>query len=156
VATLLARLGRFAFKRRGPVVLVWLAILAGAIFAGLTAASAPADDFSVPGIESQTAFDLMQERFPGLTADAGDATVVFVAPEGEQVTAAPYKSAIESAVRQLGDGDQVAMVDDPFQAGAVSGDGSAAYASVRYAVKRSPMPASRRSTPRPMSRVRRG
>ncbi|TDC59950.1 MMPL family transporter [Micromonospora sp. KC207] len=137
VAGLLARLGRFTFRRRGPVLLVWLAILAGTVFAGLTAASAPADDFSVPGIESQTAFDLMQERFPGLTADAGDATVVFVAPAGEKVTAAPYKSAIESAVRQLGDGDQVAMVDDPFQAGAVSGDGSAAYASVRYAVKAS-------------------
>nr|QLK01377.1 MMPL family transporter [Micromonospora carbonacea] len=137
MARLLARLGRFTFQRRGPVLLAWLAILAGTVFAGLTAASAPADDFSVPGIESQTAFDLMQERFPGLTADAGDATVVFVAPAGEKVTAAPYKSAIESAVRQLGAGDQVAMVDDPFQAGAVSGDGSAAYASVRYAVKAS-------------------
>lgn len=137
MATFLARLGRFAFRRRGPVVLAWLAILAGAIFAGLTAASAPDDDFSVPGIESQTAFDLMRERFPGITADAGDATVVFVAPEGEQVTSAPYRSAIESAVRQLADGDQVAMVDDPFQAGAVSGDATAAYASVRYTVKAS-------------------
>jgi RND superfamily putative drug exporter len=137
VATLLARLGRFAFKRRGPVVLVWLAILAGTIFAGLTAASAPDDDFSVPGIESQTAFDLMQQRFPGITADAGDATVVFVAPQGAKVSSAQYKSVIESAVRQLAEGDQVAMVDNPFEAGAVSGDGSAAYASVRYAVKAS-------------------
>jgi RND superfamily putative drug exporter len=137
VATLLARLGRFAFKRRGPVVLVWLAILAGAVFAGLTAASVPDDDFSVPGIESQTAFDLMRQRFPGIAADAGDATVVFVAPAGQQVTAEPYKSAIESAVRQLADGGQVAMVDDPFEAGAVSNDGSAAYASVRYKIKAS-------------------
>ncbi|MGN9908750.1 MMPL family transporter [Phytohabitans sp. LJ34] len=137
MATLLARLGRFAFRRRGPVVLVWLAILAGTLFAGLTAAAAPDDDFSVPGIESQTAFDLMRQRFPGLTADAGDATVVFVAPAGATVTSAPYKSAIESAVRQLAGGGQVAMVDDPFQAGAVSGDGSAAYASIRFAVKAS-------------------
>ncbi|MEJ3750532.1 MMPL family transporter [Actinomycetes bacterium KLBMP 9797] len=135
MATLLARLGRFAFRRRGPVVLVWLAILAGTTFAGLTAASAPDDDFAVPGIESQTAFDLMRQRFPGITADAGDATVVFVAPAGSKVTSPRYKAAIESAVRQLADGDQVAMVDDPFEAGAVSGDGSAAYANVRYAVK---------------------
>ncbi|MDQ1292595.1 MAG: putative drug exporter of the superfamily, partial [Actinomycetota bacterium] len=137
MATLLARLGRFAFKRRGPVVLAWLVVLAGAIFAGLNAASVPDDDFSVPGIESQTALDLMKERFPGMTADAGDATVVFVAPRSERVTSAPYKAAIESAVRQLADGEQVAMVDDPFEAGTVSSDGSAAYASVRYAVKSS-------------------
>jgi RND superfamily putative drug exporter len=137
VATLLARLGRFAFRRRGPVVLIWLAILAGAIFGGLTAASAPDDDFSVPGIESQTAFDLVRKRFPGVTADAGDASVVFVAPEGAKVTAAPYRTAIEAAVRRLADGDQVAMVDDPFQAGGVSGDATAAYASVRYTVKAS-------------------
>jgi len=135
VATLLARLGRFAFQRRGPVVLVWLAILAATIFAGLTAKSAPDDDFSVPGIESQTAFDLMRERFPAITADAGDATVVFVAPSGSKVTSAQHRSAIESAVRRLADGGQVAMVEDPFQAGAVSDDESAAYASVRYAVK---------------------
>jgi putative drug exporter of the RND superfamily len=137
VATLLARLGRFAFRRRGPVVVLWLLILAGAIVAGLTAPATPDDDFSVPGIESQTAFDLMRERFPGITADAGDATVVFVAPQGQRVTSAPYKSAIESAVRQLAEGDQVAMADDPFEANAVSGDGSAAYARLMYTVKAS-------------------
>jgi RND superfamily putative drug exporter len=38
----------------------------------------------VPGIESQTVFDLLRERFPGVTADAGDATVVFLPPEGER------------------------------------------------------------------------
>lgn len=137
MANLLARLGRFAFRRRGPVVLVWLAVLAGAIFAELTAASVPDDDFSVPGIESRTALDLMQRRFPGITADAGEAMVVFVAPAGQQVTSAPYKAAIESAVQQLAHGGQVAMVDDPFEAGAVSGDATAAYTSVRYTVKAS-------------------
>src|SRR5688572_12955527 len=108
MATMLARLGRFAFRRRGPVVLAWLVILAGAIFAGLTAPAAPADDFSVPGIESQQAFDLMQKRFPGIAADAGGATVVFVAPVGSKVTEGPYKSAIESAVKTLAGGEQVA------------------------------------------------
>ncbi len=134
MATMLARLGRFAFERRVPVVLAWLVILVGALFAGLTAPSVPDDDFSVPGVESQRAFDLMQERFPGITADAGGATVVFVAPDGEEVTSAPYKSAIEAAVQRLADGEQVAMVADPFQDDAVSSDRSAAYASVMYSV----------------------
>ncbi|TDO46745.1 RND superfamily putative drug exporter [Kribbella sp. VKM Ac-2527] len=145
MATILARLGRFAFKRRGPVVLAWLAILAGALFAGLTAPSVPDDDFSVPGVESQRAFELMQERFPGLTADAGGATVVFVAPEGKEVTSAPFKSAIESAVQRLAGGDQVEMVADPFQAYGVSRDGSAAYASVMYNVPASGVTADSRA-----------
>jgi putative drug exporter of the RND superfamily len=134
MAKMLARLGRFAFRHRGPMVLAWLVILAGAIFAGLSAPSVPDDDFSVPGVESQQAFDLMRERFPGVTADAGGATVVFVAPAGSKVTSAPFKPAIESAVRRLAGGAQVADVADPFQGDGVSRDGSAAYADVTYTV----------------------
>jgi len=134
MATMLARVGRFAFRRRVPVVLAWLVILVGAVVAGLSAPAAPPDDFSVPGVESQRAFDLMQQRFPGITADAGAATVVFVAPEGSKVTAEPFKAAVESAVRQLAEGEQVARVGDPFAEGGVSDDGSAAYASVNYTV----------------------
>jgi putative drug exporter of the RND superfamily len=145
VATILARLGRFAFKRRGPVVLAWLAILVGALFAGLTAPAVPDDDFSVPGVESQRAFELMQERFPGLPPDAGGATVVFVAPEGKEVTSAPFRSVVESAVKRLAGGAQVEMVADPFQADAVSSDGSAAYASVMYTVPASGVTADSRA-----------
>nr|WP_116947367.1 MMPL family transporter [Jiangella endophytica] len=131
---ILARLGRFAFRRRGPVVLAWLLVLAGAVFAAVTAPSVPDDDFSMPGTESQQTFELMRERFPGLAAEAGGATVVFVAPDGEDVTAEPFRSGIDSAVRQLSGGDQVAMVADPFESDAVSTDGSTAHASVLYTV----------------------
>ncbi|MET7396496.1 MMPL family transporter [Dactylosporangium sp. NPDC005572] len=116
------------------MVLAWLVVLAGVIVAGLSAPAVPDDDFSIPGVESQQAFDVLRERFPGITADAGGATVVFVAPAGERVTSEPYKAAVEAAVRQLAGGGQVAMVADPFEGGAVSGDGSAAYAGVSYTV----------------------
>ncbi|WP_410791835.1 MMPL family transporter [Kribbella sp. C-35] len=134
MATILAGLGRFAFRHRLSVVLAWLAILGGAIFSGLTAPAAPPDDFSMPGTESQQTFELMQERFPGLTAEAGGATMVFVAPEGRRVSAEPFKSTIETAVKRLAGGEQVATVGDPFESHAVSTDGSAAYASVTYKV----------------------
>src|SRR3990170_2750390 len=134
VATFLSRLGRFAFKHRLSMVLAWLAILGGSIFAGLTAPSPPADDFSMPGTESQQTFELMEERFPGMTAEAGGATVVFVAPDGEDVTAPRYQAAISAAVDELAGGDQVVNVDDPFESDAVSDDGSAAYTSVTYSV----------------------
>jgi putative drug exporter of the RND superfamily len=134
VATILAELGRFAFKRRIAVVITWLAVLGAAIFTGLTAASPPPDDFSMPGTESQQTFELMRERFPGLPAEAGGATMVFVVPPGKDVGEEPFRSAIGLAVKQLAGGAQVANVADPFESQAVSADGSAAYASVTFKV----------------------
>lgn len=145
LATLLAGIGRFAFERRAWVGLAWIAILAGSIFAGLTAPSAPDDDFSMPGTESQQTMELLQKRFPGLIAETGEARVVFVAPDGEQVTAEPFKSAITSAVTRLGEGAQVDRVDDPFESQAVSQDGSVAYATVTFDVAASGVTADSRA-----------
>ncbi|MEU8751747.1 MMPL family transporter [Streptomyces chartreusis] len=134
MATFLYRLGRLAFRRRWYVALVWAAVLAAVGLGALKAPGAADEGFSMPGIESQKAFDLMEERFPGATADSATARVVFVAPGGEKVTAADNKKAVEEAVAELGDGSQVAAAVDPFQAKAVSRDGTTAYATVTYKV----------------------
>ncbi|WP_037640047.1 MMPL family transporter [Streptomyces bicolor] len=134
MATFLYRVGRLAFRRRWYVALVWAAVLAAVGLGALKAPGASDEEFSMPGIESQKAFDLMEERFPGATADGATARVVFVAPGGEKVTAVENKKAVEEAVAELGDGSQVASVVDPFQAKAVSRDGTTAYATVTYKV----------------------
>lgn len=134
MAQLLAGLGRFSFRRRGAVLLVWLLVLAGSVGAVMNAPAAPPDDFSMPGTESQQTFELLEQRFPELPAEAGGATVVFVAPDGQTVTSEPMRAAIEATVADLATGDQVAMVADPFESDAVSADSSAAYASVMFDV----------------------
>ncbi|GAB2930139.1 MMPL family transporter [Streptomyces heilongjiangensis] len=134
MATFLYRLGRLAFRKRWYVTLVWVAVLGAVGIGAVKAPGASAEEFSMPGIESQKAFDLMEERFPGLTADGATARVVFVAPGGEKVTAAANRKAIEETVADLADGSQVANAVDPFQARAVSEDGSTAYATVTYEV----------------------
>ncbi|MGW1988987.1 MMPL family transporter [Embleya sp. NPDC001921] len=135
MATFLYRLGRGAFGRRGTVLLVWLGVLA-AVAVGAAQAQGPSDEeFSMPGIESQKAFDLMEERFPGTAADGATARVVFVAPGGRKVTAGDLRKAVEDAVGSLGGGPQVAGVADPFESKAVSEDGSTAYATVTYKVE---------------------
>ncbi|MFF0012633.1 MMPL family transporter [Streptomyces sp. NPDC005374] len=134
MATFLYRMGRLAFRRRWYVALVWAAVLAAVGLGALKAPGAADEGFSMPGIESQKAFDLMEQRFPGATADGATARVVFVAPTGEKVTAAQNKKAVESAVADLADGSQVAGAVDPFQAKAVSKDGRTAYATVTYKV----------------------
>ncbi|MGV9848024.1 MMPL family transporter [Streptomyces sp. NPDC003442] len=134
MATFLYQVGRLAFRRRWYVALVWAAVLAAVGLGALKASGASDEEFSMPGIESQKAFDLMEQRFPGASADGATARVVFVAPSGEKVTATENRQAVEEAVANLGDGAQVASAVDPFQAKAVSKDGTTAYATVTYKV----------------------
>jgi len=132
VATFLYKLGRLAFRRRHFVALIWVALLT---LAGVGAASAPAagtTSFSIPGVEAQKAFDLLEQRFPGANADGGTGRIVFKAPEGQKMTDAANKATVEKTVDALGDGSEVASVTDPFTTGAVSKDGTVAYTSVKY------------------------
>lgn len=135
MATFLYRLGRFAFRRRHLVTLLWVALLA---LAGAGAASAPAatsGSFAMPGTEAQKAFDLLEKRFPGGSADGATARVVFKAPDGRKMTDPANKAHVDKAVADLRTGsDQVAAVTDPYTAQAVSRDGTTAYVHVTYEV----------------------
>ncbi|WP_318203082.1 MMPL family transporter [Streptomyces sp. SCL15-4] len=134
MATFLYRIGRFAFRRRHFVALIWVALLT---LAGVGAASAPTPgntSFSIPGTEAQKAFDLLEQRFPGMSADGATARVVFKAPSGEKMTDAGNKAAVEKTVEELGGGPEVASVADPYTGHAVSKNGAVAYASVKYKV----------------------
>lgn len=135
MANVLYRLGRLAFRRRWAVAFVWVAVLAAVGFGAATASEAPDDGFTMPGIESQRAFDLLDQRFPGSTADGADARLVFVAPDGQKVTDPANQSIIERTVAEVAGGSQVASAVDPFQAQAVSKDAGTAYATVTYTVK---------------------
>ncbi|MER5612805.1 MMPL family transporter [Streptomyces sp. NPDC002215] len=136
MAVFLYRLGRFSFRRRRLVALLWVVVLAACAFAAAKAPAAPEDGFSMPGTESQKAFDLLDQRFPGGNSNAADARIVFVAPEGQKVTAGPNKAAIEKIVADVAGGDQVKGALDPFKmAGAVSKDGTTAYSTVSYDVQ---------------------
>ncbi|MFB7210911.1 MMPL family transporter [Streptomyces sp. NPDC056255] len=136
MAVFLYRLGRFSFRRRRLVALLWVVVLAACAFAAAKAPAAPEDGFSMPGTESQKAFDLLDQRFPGGNSNAADARIVFVAPEGQKVTAGPNKAAIEEIVADVAGGDQVKGALDPFKmAGAVSKDGTTAYSTVSYDVQ---------------------
>ncbi|WP_371670837.1 MMPL family transporter [Streptomyces sp. NBC_00289] len=134
MASFLYRLGRLAFRRRHFVALLWVALLT---LAGVGAASAPAagsTSFSIPGVEAQKAFDLLEQRFPGASADGATANVVFKAPAGEKMTDADNKATVAKTVKALGDGSEVVSVTDPFTKNAVSKNGTVAYSSVKYTV----------------------
>ncbi|MGP4013504.1 MMPL family transporter [Streptomyces sp. 4N124] len=132
MATFLYRIGRWAFRRRRRVLGLWLGVL---VLAGLAAALAPAaeeEDLSMPGTESQKAFDLLDERFPESNSQGAEARLVFRAPDGQRVTAREHKAAVEDTLGSLEGGDQVASTTDPYETGAVSEDGTIAYSTITY------------------------
>ncbi|MGC2997265.1 MMPL family transporter [Streptomyces sp. G35A] len=136
MATFLYRLGRTAFRRCWLVTLLWAVVLGGVGFGAVKAPAAGDDGTSfMPGIEAQKAFDLIGERFPGSDANGANARIVFIAPDGEKVTADDNRAAIDELVSTATEGSQVDSAVDPFKAGAVSKDASTAYATVNYKVK---------------------
>jgi len=134
MATVLYRLGRFAFRRRWLVTGLWLAVLAAALAGAATLSGSTSDTFRIPGTPSQQAIDLLQERFPQASAGGATARVVFAAPAGQQLTAPATKAAVERIVAELKTAPQVAAVSDPFQSRAVNQAGTVGFAQATYRV----------------------
>ncbi|MFI8074993.1 MMPL family transporter [Streptomyces sp. NPDC086033] len=132
MAGFLYRIGRWAFRRRRLVGGLWLGALLVAVAAAALAPAGEEEELSMPGTESQKAFDLLDERFPQSNAQGAEARLVFRAPDGQRVTARENKAAVEGALGSLDGGGQVASTTDPYTTGAVSEDGTIAYSTITY------------------------
>ena len=92
-----------------------------------------ADDYSVPGTESQQAIDLFQAHSPAF--GGADSTLVFTVDEG-RVSDPGSKAAIEGALAEVRELDGVELVASPFEPGGqVSEDGRLAAVDVRYSTE---------------------
>jgi RND superfamily putative drug exporter len=127
-----ARLGRIAsaiathWKRSLLITVLSIFVLGGLA----STASPPADDFDVPGADSQKAIDLFRDHTPEFAG--ADATLVYTVDDGKITDAGP-KADIEAALARVAKLDGVKAVDDPFgETGAVSDDGKLAAATARY------------------------
>ncbi|MEU8609998.1 MMPL family transporter [Actinoplanes sp. NPDC048791] len=116
------------------VVAVWLLALSGAVLLAVKSEGPVSTRATMPGIESQQAFDLIAERFPGAAADGASATLVFVAPPGQALTSAANTKAVDAALATISGGPQVARVVPPSTGVSISADGSTGFASVSYRV----------------------
>jgi RND superfamily putative drug exporter len=130
MASLLARLGRASYHRRGVVSVAWLAILGAVVALLLTLGSSFDDEFSIPGSESQDALDQLDAASPG-AAGVG-AQIVFVAPDGTTVADPANAAVIGQVVGAAAQAPQVNSVVSPFDSSAISPDGRAALATVQY------------------------
>ncbi|MGJ9412679.1 MMPL family transporter [Aeromicrobium sp. CF4.19] len=127
----LYRLGRWAFRHRAMVVVSWVLLLILGGTGAATLSGTTSDEFSVPGIESTQAFDLIEERTPDAAPDGATARIAFEAPEGESLQSPQNQQIIGDALEEART-EHVLEMSDPFETGTVSEDGGAAYATVSY------------------------
>jgi len=75
MAAYLYRIGGWAFEHRVKALGIWIAVLAVVIGCASAFAGKTNDEFTVPGTESQTAQDLLEQKFP--EASGATARMVF-------------------------------------------------------------------------------
>jgi RND superfamily putative drug exporter len=142
MSTVLARLGRFAFRRRRRVLAAWLIVLA--VFAGAAVAFSGHTDneFTIPGTESQQAIDTLTARFPA--AGGSSAELVFVAPKGTTLAGATAQAAIRATLAAAEKVDGVTAVVPPSATKIASSDGTLAVAQVTFGTLAGAVPDSAR------------
>jgi putative drug exporter of the RND superfamily len=118
--------------KRGLLGLFAAIVLIGAI-AGSSGGPA-AEDFSIPGTESQKAVDLLQSKFPA--AAGADSQIVFTSPDGK-LTDAGERATVQGALARIAKLPHVTSVSNPLQAagGTIAKDGKTAYSTVQYDVQ---------------------
>jgi RND superfamily putative drug exporter len=88
------------------------------------------DNFEVPGVESQDAIDLLEERFPERAG--ATAMVVFYTEDG-QITDETFAAGIEATIADVAAMPSVLGVTDPVGSPrSISADGSTAFAAVQF------------------------
>jgi len=132
MATLLFRLGRFAYKRALLVLVAWVILAAGALAGGVALGGQLQDSYAIPGTESQKAIDLLSAVFPQ-TAGAS-AEIVVQDSHGANLKSADGQL-IEKVVTHLNDVKGVEQALSPYSGyatAAVSRDGSTVIIALQF------------------------
>ncbi len=131
MSAFLYRLGRTSARHPFRVLGLWL-VAAVAVMALQGSAGGEFDNSErVPGVESQHAADVLNDRFP---SQGGLSARVVLHTDDGRLDDANHAATVEQVRAQLADGADVAGVTDPFgtESAAVSADGQTVYLDVTY------------------------
>ena len=125
-------LATLATRRPWLVIIGWLVAIVALFGINAATGSDLRDTYSLPGTDSEAAYDLLGERFP---AQAGDTdTIPFQVSHGS-VNDAAVRSDVEAMLAKVAAVPSVASIVSPYSPDAVaqiSSDGTIAYATVTY------------------------
>jgi RND superfamily putative drug exporter len=130
MTSLLSHIASLVARRPRLATLAVLLAMVGVIAGGIAVGGSFKDDFTVPGIESQKAQDLLEQRFPAQSGT--QATVVFSAEDG-RLDRSGAAGKIDAALSEISRQPHVVSVENPFKTpDRLSDDGRIAYATVSY------------------------
>lgn len=100
MALFLFRLGRWSYLRRWLVIGIWAVLLAAVGGGSMVLQKGYNDVFSIDGVPSQHATEMLMDEFPGTDnpAEAADVNLVFQAPEGEKLSDEKYMGVLDEVV----------------------------------------------------------
>ena len=137
---MLRRVAAACYKHRWRVLVSWIIVLVGVNVLAQTVGGDLLKTFSLPGSQSQHAFDVLGQDFQR-KGDTGD--LVFKVRGAGSVTSAAVQSAIDPLMATLRKQPHVVSVSSPFdQANArfVSPGGKIAYAEILFDVQANDVP----------------
>ena len=105
--------GRFCVRRHRLVLAAWLVLVVGLGFTARTIELQTADNLTLPGTGSQSATDVLDDRFPSQAN--GTNPVVFAAQKGK-LTSGANRKAVEKTVKALQNDSLVSSVTSPLSA----------------------------------------
>ncbi len=127
-----ARAARWAMGHRRAVVLGWLVLLVAALGLSGAVGTQFANNFSLPGTESQRAIDLLKRDFP---SQAGDADQIVVAAREGRIADTAVRARVTPMLAAVAKLPHVTGVVSPYSAQgarAISPDGKVAFATVTF------------------------
>jgi RND superfamily putative drug exporter len=136
---MLERVARWSYVHRWKMLVIWIVALVGIGVLGAKAGGDYSNNFSLPGAESQKAYDILKDRFPSRSGDTAD--IVFKATAG--VTDPGVRAKMESLFTQVAALPNVDAVLSPFSEGGarnISQGGQVAFAEVQFDVRAADVP----------------
>ena len=132
MARFLYRIGRFGARHRLVVAAVWLAVVLAAVGAVRVLGAKTDNQLTLPGTDSQAAFDVLADRFP--PQQNGTSPFVFATDDGK-LTDRQARDAVDATYRRMKGAEHVYSVTNPLSkdgraAGLLSDDGTIAFMPV--------------------------
>ncbi|GAC1316725.1 MAG: MMPL family transporter [Acidimicrobiales bacterium] len=138
----LQRLALVCYRRRRVVLLGWIAVLVGVLVLSNVAGGKNVTNFSLPGTESQKAFDLLKAKFPARSGDTGQIVFSTSAPGGVHNPEVQRRmEAAFAAVR--GVDPHISGVSDPYGAQGtrqIGPTGRVAFADIQLSARSNDLP----------------